>query len=176
MGMDDCPPPLVIFSVERSTESGITTSVGREMTLTRRVDVKYRDNRTSYIDRLWLAGEVELTNTRDQAARVRYRHSVPFDSWFIARPPAGSPACVEEGAVVALWEVRLDARESVTIDVSWSVDLFDRADLNRDGVVDVEDLGIFLTYYGTEQRIADLDDSGIVDGYDLGLLFSRWTG
>tara|TARA_Y100000004_G_scaffold194805_1_gene260290 strand:- start:344 stop:868 length:525 start_codon:yes stop_codon:yes gene_type:complete len=174
--MDECPPPLVVFEIDRSTSDGITRSVGWEATPTRQVHVKYEDNRSSYEHRLWLSGEANLTNWRHESALVRYRHRVRFDPWLLGRPSNTSSVCVDDGVVTGFWEVRLDPRESVTIDVSWSVDLFDRADMNRDGVVDVEDLGIFLTHFGTEQSIADLDESGIVDGYDLGLFFSRWTG
>lgn len=174
--MEDCPPPLVVFEIDRSTRDGITTSIGWEVTPTRQVYVKYLDNRSSYVDRLWLSGEANLTNWRDEAAVVRYRHRVLFDPWLYGRPSDLSAVCVEGGVVTGFWEVRLDPGQSATIDVSWSVDLFDRADLNRDGRVDASDMGIFFTYFGTEEPIADLDESGIVNGFDLGLLFSRWTG
>ena len=174
--MDDCPPPLVVFEIDRETKEGITRSVGWEATPTRQVHVKYEDNRSSYVKRLWLTGEANLTNWRNEAALVRYRHRVKFDPWLCGRPSDLSSVCVEGGVVTGFWEVRLDPGQSATIDLSWSVDLFDRADFNRDGLVDVKDLGILLTYFGTEAGIADLDESGIVDGYDLGLFFSRWTG
>ena len=174
--MDDCPPPLVVFEIDRSTRDGITTSIGWEVTPTRQVHVKYLDNRWSYVERLWLSGEANLTNWRDETAVVRYRHRVRFDPWLRGRPSDASSVCVDDGVVTGYWEARLDPGESVTIDVSWSVDLFDVADLNVDGMVDVEDLGILLTYFGTGAGIADFDGSGTVDGYDLGIFFTRWTG
>jgi len=52
------------------------------------------------------------------------------------------------------------------------------ADLNGDGKVDGNDLGLLLLSWGSagSQSGADLDDSGLVDGADLGLLLLAWTG
>lgn len=48
------------------------------------------------------------------------------------------------------------------------------ADLNGDGRVDGQDLGILLVQWG-QAGTADFDGNGIVDGGDLGILLSRWT-
>jgi len=47
-------------------------------------------------------------------------------------------------------------------------------DLNGDGVVDGEDLGLLLNLWGTNDASADLDGNGIVDGADLGILLANW--
>ena len=48
------------------------------------------------------------------------------------------------------------------------------ADLNGDGRVDGQDLGILLAHWG-QAGTADLDGNGTVDGGDLGILLSLWT-
>ncbi|MCA9284783.1 MAG: dockerin type I repeat-containing protein [Phycisphaerales bacterium] len=49
------------------------------------------------------------------------------------------------------------------------------ADVNGDGHVNSEDLGLLLSSWTRPGR-ADLDGSGEVDGVDLGLLLAAWTG
>jgi len=173
--MEECPPTLIVFEMQRSTADGVTTSTGLEQTPTRLVVVNYRDNRTSHVETLWLEGEASLTNSRPVAATVRYRHRVPLGVWMVPRVSSGSPVCFEGGVVVGSWDARLDAGESVTIDIGWSVDLVDRADLNQDGVVDAVDLGLLVAAFGLYDVREDLNQDGVVDGGDLGWLFLRWS-
>lgn len=55
-------------------------------------------------------------------------------------------------------------------------------DLNGDGKVDQQDLGILLAAYGTclgqpgYNPVADIDGNGCVDQADLGVLLANWTG
>jgi len=50
-----------------------------------------------------------------------------------------------------------------------------RGDLNNDGRVDVIDLGIFLSNWGSTSRPpADINQDGHVDVIDLGILLSNW--
>lgn len=49
-------------------------------------------------------------------------------------------------------------------------------DINGDGCVDGGDLGIFLTYWGSDNPAGDFDGSGLVDGGDAGLLLTNWGG
>jgi hypothetical protein len=52
-------------------------------------------------------------------------------------------------------------------------------DLNQDGVVNGDDLGILLGAWGpcaaTGPCSADLDRNGVVDADDLGRLLAAWT-
>ena len=48
-------------------------------------------------------------------------------------------------------------------------------DLNADGVVNGDDLGILLGAWGQENSPADLNGDGTVDGIDLGELLANWT-
>jgi hypothetical protein len=50
------------------------------------------------------------------------------------------------------------------------------ADLNRDGVVNGEDLGILLIDWGPGPSDADLDGDDIVNGSDIGILLLLWGG
>jgi hypothetical protein len=48
-------------------------------------------------------------------------------------------------------------------------------DLNGDGVVNGDDLGILLGAWGQKNSPADLNGDGLVDGIDLGELLANWT-
>lgn len=48
------------------------------------------------------------------------------------------------------------------------------ADINGDGIVDGEDLGLLLAGWGGNDTNLDLDGNGVVDGGDLGLLLAAW--
>lgn len=48
------------------------------------------------------------------------------------------------------------------------------ADLNRDGMVDGADMGVFLTAWGTDDPLADFNGDGMVDGEDFGRLLVDW--
>ena len=53
----------------------------------------------------------------------------------------------------------------------------DPTDLDRNGITDGSDLGLFFVYWGecrVEDCPADFNADGIVDGIDLGILFSAW--
>jgi len=166
---------MVTFEIDRSLENGITKSIGWEWTPTRQVYTKYEDNRTSYIKTLWLSGEANLTNWRTKTATVKYRHQIEIDPWLRPKINWTMPVCFEDGAVVGYWETRLLSGETANVDISWSVDLFDKADFNMDGVVDSEDLGSLMAWYGSDHDWFDLNDDDVVDSYDIGLFLTRWT-
>jgi hypothetical protein len=48
------------------------------------------------------------------------------------------------------------------------------ADLDRNGAVNGDDLGIMLGAWGTANPVADLDGNGAVNGDDLGILLGAW--
>ncbi len=49
------------------------------------------------------------------------------------------------------------------------------ADINGDGIVDGEDLGLLLSGWGSDAENLDLDANGVVDGGDLGMLLAKWS-
>jgi hypothetical protein len=48
------------------------------------------------------------------------------------------------------------------------------SDLNSDGVVDVIDLSILVSRWGSSDATADINGDGIVDALDLSVLVSNW--
>jgi hypothetical protein len=48
-------------------------------------------------------------------------------------------------------------------------------DLNGDGVVNGDDLGLLLAAWGATGGPADLNSDGSVNGDDLGILLGAWT-
>lgn len=49
-------------------------------------------------------------------------------------------------------------------------------DLNGDGVVDGQDLGLFTAYWGTDGSSGgDLNGDGLVDGGDIALILTQWS-
>ena len=48
------------------------------------------------------------------------------------------------------------------------------ADLNTDGSVNIRDLSILLSRWGTTDRPADINGDGRVNIRDLSILLSRW--
>jgi len=49
-------------------------------------------------------------------------------------------------------------------------------DINGDGKVDIFDLSILLTRWGSNDATADLNKNGVVDIFDLSILLSHWGG
>ena len=49
-------------------------------------------------------------------------------------------------------------------------------DLDADGTIDGEDLGLLLTLWGEGDSQADLNQDGVVDAADLALLLAGWGG
>tara|TARA_R100000654_G_scaffold19900_2_gene40400 strand:+ start:2656 stop:3159 length:504 start_codon:yes stop_codon:yes gene_type:complete len=167
---------MVIFDVDRTEHGGVTKSVGWEWTPTRQVYTKYEDNRSSYDKTLWLSGQANLTNWRTKAAIVKYRHEIRIDPWLRPKIDWTMPLCYENGAVVGYWETRLMPAETQSIDIGWSVALYDRADFNMDGAVGGDDFASLLAGYGGDYPWLDLNNDGLIDSYDIGLFLTRWTG
>lgn len=59
---------------------------------------------------------------------------------------------------------------------AWSTGgVVNRADINRDGIVNGADLASLLTMWGTSLPAGDINQDGIIDGADLASLLSGWT-
>ena len=82
--------------------------------------------------------------------------------------PAGSDQWTGAG--------RLDAGAAVAA----AMPVYDIADLNQDGIVNAQDLAIFLQSWGAcgncDSCLGDFDGNCIVDSPDLTILLSRWNG
>jgi hypothetical protein len=62
----------------------------------------------------------------------------------------------------------IDARTDLTINAALE------GDINGDGEVNGADLGMMLSFWGSDHAASDLNGDGIVSGADLGLLLARW--
>jgi hypothetical protein len=74
-------------------------------------------------------------------------------------------------------ELQIAKDSSLDADGDGALDACDQPspDLNGDGVVDGNDLGILLAAWGAGTGPADLNRDGAVDGNDLGILLAAWT-
>ena len=62
----------------------------------------------------------------------------------------------------------IDARSYLTINTALE------GDINGDGEVNGADLGMMLSFWGSDDAASDLNGDGIVSGEDLGLLLAQW--
>ena len=47
-------------------------------------------------------------------------------------------------------------------------------DLTENGVVDADDIGLLLAYWGPKPHAGDFNDDGMANAADLGILLSQW--
>ena len=75
------------------------------------------------------------------------------------------------------WELIAGGRNGQLTCFSGGLDavVFDPADINEDGVVNISDLEIVIDQWGAFDSPADINSDGIVDGFDLGLVLTGWT-
>jgi subtilisin family serine protease len=75
------------------------------------------------------------------------------------------------------WEqIMGDAARTGTYPVPDSEPPGTTGDLNGDGVVNIFDLSILLSNWGTSDPIADINNDGTVNIFDLSILLSNWDG
>ena len=171
----DCPPPLVSMeTVALPNEDGSLTVVSNATTDTRQVTAGYdlRLNQTQAA----VAGEVDLTNRRPaQSATIRYRWSRAIDDRLRPAIQEGSSVCYdpEQSLLVVQLEATVEAGETVSLPLEWSVRLHPAEDINLDGVVDGADQGLLFADWGSDNFRSDLNRDGVVNGADLGLLSAK---
>ncbi len=54
-------------------------------------------------------------------------------------------------------------------------ELFEREDINKDGLIDVSDIGIIMSYWGENESLPDLDKNGVVGVSDILGIIEKWT-
>jgi hypothetical protein len=75
------------------------------------------------------------------------------------------------------WEQYIgDSARSGTYPVAGTEPPGTTGDLNGDGVVNIFDLSILLSNWGTSNPDADLNNDGVVNIFDLSILLSNWDG
>jgi hypothetical protein len=134
--------------------------------------------------------EANVAATQGDAAWVREGYSnLLLDEVVIcgsgATPIAGDTTVVKDVTISAACE---DCDENGEID-AWEFILGTAADgdgdgeiddcecpgdLDRDGFVNGQDLGILLIEWGPGEHAADLDGNGVIDGADLGVMLLLW--
>ena len=175
MMMNECPPPMVQFEVERMALDDRIITIGAIETATRTVVVDYMDNRNAIEDHFWSFGEATLVNNSNATRRIRYRQIIPVPEYHWVDVSNDSRACFDydNNNIVLTFECEVAAgTESV---VSWDFDfpVSMAGDINLDGYVDSADLGLLLSAWG-EPGTEDINRSGSVDSEDLGILVAQW--
>lgn len=172
--MYDCPPPLEPMPREVQRNNLTWTISARQKTTTRAIASQYVVTIGPTAMLLEGAGTVEMTNNRlISYSRIAYRSTfTPPYPWRLTGATTGD-ACVEDGTVVLLIsEAPVRPSETVVVAFYYSADLAHAADVNQNGRVDGEDLGLMLMDFGTSALRSDLNQDGTVDGTDLGLFLS----
>ena len=170
-----CPPPLESIIVYRITEDEMTVTVGEFESSTRSISFEYVDNRYSATNKLNLFGEICITNNSPERRSIRYRQAIPIPDGYVAdKEPLGN-VCIEDNEAVVIWETVLDPAEETNFDLAWSLPIFKRSEYDQNGVVNAEDLGVFLADWNTDAERSDFNSDGNVNGTDLGFLLNQWT-
>ena len=63
---------------------------------------------------------------------------------------------------------------SATLHVTYEPPVPCDADIDGNGTVDANDIGIFLAYWGPKPTGGDFNDDGVADAKDLGILLASW--
>jgi len=180
-GQEVCRPPLISFGVRRiELKNEYTHSTGGFANDTRVIEVDYIDNRKIVTNLFDSQGEVTLTNTPTQntiARNVKYRHKVdiPYGDYTITQHATDYEVCAHSGEVVFFTEAPIANGASYTIDWVYSIEIELWGDINDDGDIDGNDLGMLFSLWGMDGE-ADFNSDGIIDSQDLGILLTNWTG
>ena len=178
---DSCPPPLVPFDVHRlELENGYLHTTGGMVNKTRATEVDYIDNRKIVTNLFDSQGTVTLSNLINQEnlpRRIKYRHrvDVPIGDYTITQHDTDYEVCVHHGEIIFYTDIVLANGVSHTRDWIYSVEIYPYGDLNNDGYIDGNDLGILFVSWGMDGE-ADFNLDGIVNSEDLGILLTNWTG
>ena len=171
----DCPEPLTPMVAEVSHVDGVTHVNSRTAQPDRRdISADYTKILTDSL--IMRSGSVEMVNLRSHSQLLSYRvtHRVPAHQ----RPRIfeDSPMCYDhiKAEVVSLYESNVAAGASSLEDISAEALLYSVADVNLDGTVNQDDIGIMLADWGTYEERSDTNRDGYVDGADLGVLFMYW--
>jgi len=161
------------MAVDAFEFEGVRVVTSTAETETRRVVASYTVDRA---DGVAVAGEVEMENRSTVRRRIRYRQSVEIPPDRRPWLDDASPICfdADRSTLVLVVESTLDAGDSLSHDLDWSVVLGFHADIDRDGVVGGSDRGLLLADWQTDAERSDLNRDGTVDGADLGILFQYW--
>jgi hypothetical protein len=123
---------------------------------------------------LRVTGEILFESNRNSRVFYGYQHSYKLPQHWecISILPEG--ICIEDGVLTAEYNTEIvEAFATAMIFIDWEISMKPVSDINSDGIVNAEDLGILLSDWGVSGA-GDLNDDGIVDGVDLGILQVQW--
>lgn len=174
----ECPEPLTQMAVLVTSWDGVqyVSAITREEFRTERVvEATFLHERTE--TQITIDGTVSFTCTGSGLRRLRYRNSITVPDGKV--PEFDDPAlCFDplSSRIVSLREAVVGSGETAIEEIGWTAELFNVADLNRDGWVDGSDLGLLYSDWGLDVVRSDLNRDGTVDGRDLGVLLVQWDG
>lgn len=173
----DCPPPLDdLMHMTTAVEDGVKWVTAHVETDTYLQFADY--SVTIDGERLIVQGTGDRHNYRKKNNRIWYMQRVrpPAGTYPLVNPPADSYVCWDGEELNALFVGVVLPAANDPFSISYSAELFLAADLNLDGKVDSEDIGLIFIDWGGWQERSDLNNDGTIDGFDLGILMTQWTG
>ena len=171
----DCQPPQPTMTCIQSQIDGteyISCSTDRDGYL---LEVDY--TRSLLQNTLVIDGVMFATNKQTNVKKINHKQVSRVPINYKVDPEFHSDDICVVGHVLIITNsvlvsgVKTEAKEFV-----WNVPLTPAADINNDGIIDGEDLGIVYADWGTSVFRSDLNRDGKVDGSDLGLIIIAWTG
>jgi|TARA_R100000084_G_C4654395_1_gene151880 hypothetical protein len=172
-----CPPRLKSFDVHRDyKDSGWVHSTGGVVKENYRLEVDYWDNRKENAYIFHSDGRVILENLTDQNRFVKYRHwvKIPFGEYTISKNGEYYEVCADNGKVTFALKSYVFTSTPSLIPWSYTVTIDPYGDLNNDGCVNGNDLGMFFGNWGLD-GVSDFNSDGVTDGEDLAILLANWN-
>ena len=123
---------------------------------------------------LRVSGDILFESNRSEVVRYTYRHSYRLPKYWTCSGVLPPGVCYEDGRLTAEYQSEtVEGFAWTMIAIDWEVAMRPVSDINEDGVVDSEDLGILLSGWGVSGP-ADINGDGVTNGADLGILQMQW--
>lgn len=168
----DCPPINPTFECTYERDGDFIFVYGTADRGTYEVTAAYSYEKD--FPYLRVQGDILFESNRPERVAYIYRHAYSLPAHWTCAGVLPVGVCYDNGVLTS--EYRSDTVEgfaSAMIAIDWEIAMRPVSDINEDGVVDSEDLGILLTDWATDGR-SDLNSDGIVNGEDLGILQTQW--
>lgn len=173
-----CAPLERRIPVEREAIAGWVHTSFETRTDLRRQVVSYMVNHPSATDRVELHGTMTATNlSKSSIVLCTYRIELEGSCLPYGSVREIGEFCYHEASdrYLLTIESRLLPGQTEVVDFSGHIDTRNDYDLDENGIVDGEDLGVLLSSWGGD-NVGDINRDGLVDGDDLGLFSAHWLG